>query len=145
MSWFSKLLTVTKPITEPVVDTVIGNEIESEALDRKVLHILQAQLRHINDLQIWLSHDYNLDNWNPILVEEQAKVDKIRAWAQTLPDRAVRHSYLQWIDYYFQIGLNDARKELQTQKIRKDHQVYDAKMKSIHLLSLEKQVPEPPR
>lgn len=129
------------PSTEPEPD----HDIESEALDRKVLHVLQARLRHLGALDIWMSHNYDQNYWVPILDAEQTKIDSIRAWARNQSDRAIRHSYLQWLDYYFEIALRDARKELETQTILRNHRVYDKKQNRIHVAALEKIVPEPPR
>jgi len=146
-NWWKKPVRMEKVAArlEKEVKELKEGSIEYEALDRKVLHALQSRLRHINDLEIWLSHNYNPDHWNPILDAEQAKIDTIRAWAKTLPDRVVRKSYLAWLDYYFELGLRDARMELQDQKIRKDHEEYRARQDSISLATLNRTVPEPPQ
>lgn len=129
-----------------VIDTVaeqFDKSVESEALNRKVLHVLQGKLRHLSELEVWLSHNYDKNYWNAIFDSEQAKINQIRAWARELPDRQIRHSYLEWLDYYFEVGLRDARKELEYQGTRRSHEVYRKQQDQVHLATLTKEVPEP--
>jgi len=92
-----------------------------EQIDTKIYRILNSRLRHISDLDVWISHNYDSSHWNLVFDREQKKIDEIRAWARTLPYGPERRSYLHWLDYYFEWGLNEARKELKDHKIEREN------------------------
>jgi len=116
-----------------------------EQIDTKIYRILKGRLRHIGDLDVWLSHNYDSNHWNLVFDREQKKIDEIRAWARTLPYGPERRSYLDWLDYYFEWGLNAARKELKDHKIEREQKAYSTRTKKVYDTLSNVKVPEPPR
>lgn len=104
-------------------------------------------LEHYTALSIWLSHNYDSSYWEPILAKAQSDVDIIRKWAEALPKGKIRSHYLEWLRYYYQYGLDDARKELREQNTRKQH---DASREKYHatqnaIAEYRGEIPKPPR
>ena len=71
-----------------------------------------------NYLDVWISHNYSDDYWQPRFRDRQAKLDGLRAWASKIEDRCARAAYLHWLDFY-QNQLNSTREELRTHELEK--------------------------
>ena len=104
---------------------------DDDALDMAVYRKLVPQFSefgsygHINDLSIWLSGNYDTSYWNPILDGYQKRIDDIREWTKTVEDPCIRKHYNGWLTYYYQVGIDDARKELKTRSIKREHEKSD--------------------
>lgn len=78
-----------------------------------------------NHLDVWISNDYSDAHWQPIFSEQQSKLDSLKTWAESLPDRCAKNSYLHWIEYY-QVKLDGAKSELRTHSDEKEMAAYEA-------------------
>lgn len=97
------------------------------ALDRLSPQLGSGQID--NRLTIWASGDYSIEDWRPQLDQEQANLDRLRKWADSLQDECAREAYLHWIDYYQHQELDSAWHELRTQDERKEMEACDARIK----------------
>lgn len=69
-----------------------------EVISMQVYHALEERIgRTLNDLTVWLSHNYDPEYWEPIFTEREKRLSEIRAWAKSLPHSPVRSEYLQWL------------------------------------------------
>lgn len=84
-----------------------------------VLEDTSHKFPQYNEVDIWVSHNYDTVHWKPLLDAEQAEIDRIRAWSKTLSDPCFRKQYASWLDFY-QNGLDAAWSELVTQALKKD-------------------------
>jgi len=93
-----------------------------EAAELLVYRELESRLDTYNAIVVWVSHNYDPESWEPRFVEQQRKIDEIRKWAVELPDehKEVRKHYLHWLEYYYQMGLDDAKNELHTQRQKRE-------------------------
>jgi len=98
------------------------------ATELLVYRELENRLETINDVRLYLSHNYDPSFWEPRFAEQQRKIDNIREWALGLSNEQakVREYYLSWLKDYYQHGLDSARKELRTQKQRREMDEYHA-------------------
>lgn len=118
-----------------------------DALDTIVMRKLQAVLGHqINDLTVWLDKSYGTAMQERI-DDAQVEVDRLRQWALSQPDKEIREAYIGWLDNYYQRGLDDARLEMRTHRIQKEHEQYDAENERRRhaVTNYNRDVPEPPR
>jgi len=109
---------------------------DDDAVDMAVYHKLMPVFSglnltsgsdgQINDLTVWLSHNYDPSYWNPRFDKQQEAINKVREWAKTLADPCVRKHYNQWLTYYYQVGLDDARKELRTHATEREQAEFNA-------------------
>lgn len=98
-----------------------------EAVDGVVLDKMWPQFHAIpNHLDVWLSHNYEAEYWNPQFDRWQKELTHCRTWAEKLEDRCLRSAYLHWLDYY-ERELDSARKELRTKAEKKEMDEYDAR------------------
>jgi hypothetical protein len=119
---------------QPAVD-----ETEEEGLSTAVYLILNQQLFHLNGL-------FPPGNME-IVDREQAKVDTLMEWALALPEGPARNEYVQWLTYYYQNGINEARKELLTHERAKATEQYrrDSRRKDAAIAAITPTLPKPPR
>jgi hypothetical protein len=89
-------------------DTDAPEACSTEVLNMMVLRTLHKTLRGYNDVNARNAKSADLDR-------EQDEINRITDWARTLLDLRVRKEYFGWLDF-FQRGLNEARKELSTEK-----------------------------
>ena len=118
-------------------------KVNREAINYAVYHVLNAKLDHVNDLIIWLSRNYDLSYWEPRLRKDQTDIDSIRKWAEALPYGPVRSEYLHWLTYYYQIGLDDAWKELRTQRKKHEMDEYHRELTKNYAASITLDIPKP--
>lgn len=97
-----KLFGLTKS-AEPTPEEKDRDEVISTLVFRE----LQGRLRGYNDINV-------RDTPISFLDKEQKEIDLVRAWANQLEDKAVKRQYLSWLDHYYERGLKEAYKEIQT-------------------------------
>lgn len=101
-----------------------------------------------NYLDVWLSHNYDPDFWNPKFAAEQTEIDRLRSWSKGLNDRCFRSAYADWLDYY-QNDLDSAKKELKSQSTKSEMDAFDQDLRrereSRRLYKEQHEVPVPPR
>lgn len=116
---------------------------DKEAIDSAVLSALYPRLHRYSDLDVWLSHNYDPAYWGERLDGASLEIKRIREWASTLPDPAVRSAYIGWLDYY-DGGIAEAWREVKTQKTRREQEVFRNRTRCLRERSLACQVPKPP-
>lgn len=119
----SKLLFWREPKETPPEETKANREVVSTM----VMRTLNQRIEHVGSLTVWLSGNYDPAYWNPRLQKIEDEIAKVRSWAKTLPYGTVRSEYLQWLTYYYEVGLNDARKELRTKATKREQDEYHVK------------------
>lgn len=116
-----------------------------EAVSLMVYHELEIRLNHYTDLGVWLSRNYNAADWEPAFRKEQETIDGIRLWAKTLPRGSVRSEYLRWLEYYYQWGLDEARKELKNKTQLHEMEQYYTSQGTVNLkIKNHPEIPKPP-
>ena len=121
----------------------------SEELKSLAYRKLEAVLGpRLTDLSVWLNKDYGEPTRHQI-EDYQNRIDRIRSWATELPNSSARSAYLEWLDGYYQRGLNDALREFTTEKLRREHRQHDldheARENRIRALGDQNALPDPPR
>jgi hypothetical protein len=124
----------------------IGAEIQQDnkGMSSAVYSKLQQKLRHYSDVSVWIG-GYSITEAD--LDEQQARIDSIRAWAQSLPPGPTRAEYLHWLTYYYEWGLNDARRELKTHATEKSQEQFRRELREereSRMAILAKGIPTPP-
>lgn len=101
----------------------------------------QRLLRQYNDGYVWLSGNYDPNYWKPVFDKAQSEIDAVRSWAKTLEDVEIRDHYIEWLTYYYQYGLDDAREEIRTQKKRREMNDFQTRNALIQIKMLNITVP----
>ena len=92
----------------------------SSAVYRQLDKSFNGTLYGYNRVNAWL----NQVSVNQ-LDEEQAEIYRVRSWVKTISDSEVRSEFNQWLDNFYQHGLNEAREEVITQAQKKHMEKYD--------------------
>lgn len=94
----------------------------SNGTDLAVYHQLQKTLRGYNSLNAWIEKPPK-----DVLDKEQREIDRIRAWLKTAQlHPCVRSEYNQWLDYYYQNGLDEAYKEIREHGEAREMEQFEA-------------------
>jgi hypothetical protein len=145
----SKLLFWRKPTTsvaQPDGAAVAVDKLSREVVSTMVMRTLNQRIEHTGSLDVWLSNNYDPAYWEPRLQKIEDEIAKVRTWAKTLPYGAVRSEYLQWLTYYYESGLNDARKELRTKETKREQDEFHAKNdRHFEAVNNAGPIPTPPR
>ena len=97
-----------------------------DELDTLVLRQVQPILGDTpHNYTVYWSNDYSTDYWYPQFAAWQQKIDNLRTWNQTQKGCA-KKDYEKWISYY-EHRLNEARNEVQSHTVEKEHADYAAK------------------
>jgi hypothetical protein len=113
------------PTQEPDEFSKLGRDEVSTLVYKK----LNQQLEHVSDLDIWLSHDYTSTRWTDKLNQIEEKIKFVQEWAKANTKGVVRKEYLQWLTYFYQRGVDDARKELKTQATRISQEKFQERLR----------------
>ena len=100
----------------------------SDASDRAALDDLWPKLgggRISCYLDVWISHNYTMEYWQPRIACQQDLIDQLREWNKTVKDPCLRSGHEHWLTFY-QRELDSAIDELHTQKQKKEMDAYDA-------------------
>jgi hypothetical protein len=119
------------------VATPAVSEDDRKSMSFAVLEVLQTKLPRYTDLSQWIDKTPEAD-----LLAAKAKALSIRAWAASALSGLERQEYIQWIDYYYLKGYEEAIEELHTGKLAKRQADYSAEvseqLKSAHRLTIAK-------
>jgi hypothetical protein len=138
LDWFKRKPEVENKPCQPNEDTI------SSVVLNQLCPIFHGVPNH---LSIFFSRNYDKSRRESELNAWQAKIDKYRAWADTVQDKKIRVGYHRWLNYY-QRKITSARVESDTQKRRLEMEDYDKKLKTESLridsfLSTCKDFPKP--
>lgn len=95
-----------------------------DAIDHDAMIKIHFETPHYNDLDVWLSHNYEPSHWNPKFDALDAELRRIEEWSKT-QNRCVRAAYREWI-WFSRRELSEARFELKHQWQRKEMDDFNA-------------------